>query len=502
MKTMMNVQSTKTRIILLELFLVCVFGFTLPSLAQKPDRSKPPTLGPPPTMNIPDAQRFTLSNGLTVVVFEKHQVPVLQLNMTIKSGTVADPTNRIGLASLTAAMLDEGAGSRTALELADAIDYLGASISTGADLHTSSVVLRTPLSKFDSAFQLFTDICLRPTFSVNELDRLRKERLNMLIQAHDQPRTIANMAFSQSVFGATHPYGRNPIGTASSLPEIKIEDIKDFYAKHYRPNNAYLIVVGDISLSTARSMIEKAFLGWSADKTPLVKVPSVGPANKRRILIVDKPEAPQSEIRIGKTGTDRLDPNYFSILVMNTILGGSFSSRLNQNLREQHGYTYGASSRFDFRLTPGPFVASSAVQTEVTDKALTEFMKELNAIREPVSDAELARGKNYLALGYPDNFQSVSQIASQLSDVVFYELPPDYFNRYIPKALAVSKNDVLRAAKKYLELDRLSMIIVGDRKKIEEQIKALKLVSPKDIQFMTIEQAVGKMPTPVIGEEL
>jgi predicted Zn-dependent peptidase len=212
---------------------------------------------------------------------------------------------------------------------------------------------------------------------------------------------------------------------------------------------------------------------------------------KRRIYLVDKPGAAQTEIRIGRIGVPRKTNDYYAISVMNTILGGSFTSRLNQNLREQHGYSYGAFSSFSFRPLPGPFIASAAVQTEVTDKALAEFIKELNRILKPVTDDELVRGKNYVALSFPSEFQNVGQIAGNLQELVIYDLPDDYFNNYTSRILAIDKKDVQRVAKKYIDPEKVAIILVGDRAKIEGGVRALNL---GPIELLTIEQVLGKAP--------
>lgn len=471
--------------------LVGVLMLTTLLYAQGPDRSKPPELGPAPSLKLPAIQHFKLSNGLPVVLMEKHGVPLVQISLLVKVGSVYDPAGKSGLASLTADMMDEGAGKRNALELADAIDFLGASISSGAGMHTSVVSLHTPLSKMDQAIPLMADIAVRPTFPSDELERKRKDRLTALMQWHDEPRAIASILFNRTLFGTQHPYGIPTLGNEQSIRSFKAEDLKNFHSSYFHAGNATLIIVGDVTSTTLLPMLEAAFGKWQ--KKPIEKTnwQTVKQVDERKILLVDKPGAAQSEVRIGRIGVERMTEDYFPLIVMNTILGGSFSSRLNQNLREQHGYSYGAASAFEFRPTPGPFLASSSIQTGVTDKALTEFMKELNGILQPVTDEELARAKNYLALGYPDNFQSVSQIAGQLTELAVYGLPDEYFNKYIERVLAVTKTDVERVAKKYLNPEKIAIIIVGDRKTIEKGVSDLKLGA---MEILSIEDVLGKVP--------
>jgi predicted Zn-dependent peptidase len=470
----------------------CCLLFSFSTLfAQNPDRSKPPELGPPPALKLPPIQHFKLSNGLPVVFMEKHEVPLAQINLLVKAGAAMDPAGKNGLANMTAAMMEEGAGPRNALQLADAIDFLGVDISASAGQHTSVVALHTPLSKLDSALALFADVALRPTFPQEELQRQRQERLTTLVQWHDQPRAIASVLFSRTLYGAKHPYGLPALGDEKTLRGFRVEDLKNFHSTYFRSNNATLIVVGDATSAVILPKLEAAFGKWEAGKIPTSTWPGVAQVQKRQVWLVDKPGAAQSEIRIGRIGAPRLTEDYFALVVMNTMLGGSFTSRLNQNLREQHGYSYGARSSFDFLPLAGPFLAAAAVQTAVTDKALVEFMKELNGMLQPAPDEELSRAKNYVALGFPQDFQSVAQIAGQLSELVVYGLPDDYFDNYLQRLLAVTKDDVLRVAKKYIVPEKIAIIVVGDRKETEKGIRALNL---GPMQVMTIDEVLGKAP--------
>jgi zinc protease len=478
------------RILLIAFLWLTAIALT-PVHAQKPDRSKPPKLGPPPTLKLPPIQHFQLSNGLPVLLLEKHEVPLVQINLLVKVGSTADPPGKSGLASITADMLTEGAGARNALQLADAVDFLGAQLEASAGQHTTVVTLHTPLNKLDSALALLDDVSLRPRFSSEELDRVRKERLTTLIQWHDEPQAMASVLFYKTLYG-NHPYGLPSIGNEQSLRSFTSEDLRQFHKAYFHSNTATLIVVGDITVQSIQQRLENAFGEWTSGESASPHLPGIGQIETREVYLVNKPDAPQSEIRIGRIGAPRMTDDYYPILVMNTILGGSFTSRLNQNLREQHGYTYGAWSAFDFLPLPGPFVAGAAVQTAVTDKALAEFMKELNGILQPVSDDDLSRAKNYLALRYPENFQSVAQIAGRLSELVIYDLPDDYFNNYVPHILAVTKEDVQRVAKKYIDPQKMAIVIAGDQKQIESGVKALNLGPIRDL---TIDDVLGKAPT-------
>ncbi len=467
-----------------------VLGFSLTS-AQQPDRSKPPESGPPPILKLPPILHLKLSNGLPVVLLEKHTLPLVQMELIAMAGSAMDPPGKNGLANIAAAMMDEGAGSRDALQFADAIDFLGASISEFAGQHTSGVILHTPLSKLDSALSLFADIVLRPKFPAEELDRQRKERLTTLLEWHDEPRSVAGVLFNRILYGSEHPYGLPPIGNEKNLRAFRVDDLNMFHDTYYHPNNATLVVVGDVSASMILPKLEEAFGQWKPSPVPRASWPPIRQVQERKIYLVDKPSAAQSEIRIGRIGVDRMTEDYYALIVMNTILGGSFTSRLNMNLREEHGYTYGAGSSFDFRPLAGPFVARAAVQTNVTDKALGEFMKELNRILDPVTDDELSRAKNYLTLRYPENFESIGQITAQLSDLVVFKLPDNYFENYTRHIVAVTKDNVQRVAKKYLDPEKVAIIIVGDRQQIQKGVDDLKL---GPTQVMTVDDVLGSAP--------
>lgn len=468
-----------------------IFSFFISINAQNPDRTKPPLLPQPKSMKLPAIQQFELSNGLKVVLMEKHEVPLIQLNVIVKTGTVNDPENKTGLANLTMDLLDEGAAGKTSLELADEIDFLGANISTNAGAHTSGVYLHTPLSKFDDALKIMSGIILKPDFPSVELERKKKERLTTIMQWHDQPTAIAGTAFNKFLFGEKHPYGKPTIGYENSIKSITVYDIKNFYSQYFKANNSFIVAVGAINKDDLKTKLENAFGKWQKGNVKQAELAAPVDVTERIIYLIDKPGSAQSVITIGKIGAPRLTEDHNSIVVMNTILGGSFTSRLNNNLREVHGYTYGAGSRFSFRPIPGSFYATSSVQTEVTDKALTEFFNELNGIRNPIPGDELNRGKNLVALSYPGNFQTVADIASQLEEMVQYNLPSNYFDEYVNRMLGVSGNSVNSSAVKYIIPEKMIVVVVGDKSKIEESIKSLNLGTIKNL---SIEDVLGKMP--------
>jgi predicted Zn-dependent peptidase len=459
---------------------------------QTPDRSHPPQPGPPAALRLPAIQKQKLSNGLPVWIVELHEVPVVQVNLVVLSGTANDPPGKYGVASLAAAMLEEGAGTRSALEIADAVDYLGADLGEATTSDLSAVRLHVPVARLAEALPIMADVALRPTFPKDELDRQRQQRLTSLLQGRDDPPTISAVAFSRILYGKGHRYGTPQMGTAETIKTLSSDDLRGFYATAFRPENAVLLAVGDITAAQAVPLFEKNFGSWKASGTAATeKLPPTDEPPARQVYLIDKPGAAQSQIRIGRIGVPRSTADYFPIQVLNTILGGSFTSRLNNNLREVHGYTYGAGSGFDMRASAGPFYATAGVQTDKTSEALKEFFVELNAILKPIPAEELARAKNYVALRYPSAFETTGDISRRLEDALVYNLPDDYFAKYVQSIQSVTAADVQRVAQKYIKPDHLAVVVVGDLKVIEPGVRALNLGA---IKVMTIDEVFGPKP--------
>ncbi|MDO8680304.1 MAG: pitrilysin family protein [Acidobacteriota bacterium] len=459
------------------LLLLCVLCAASGVAGQAPDRSKPPAIGPAPALKMSPIQKSKLSNGLAVWIVEHHEVPLAQVNLIVKAGSAADPIGKYGVGSLTAAMLDEGAGTRAALELADAIEFLGANLSTTSSFDYSAVRISVPVSKLGDALPLMADVGLRPSFPANELDRLRKERLTGLLQARDNVAALVQLAFPRMVFGPTHRYGTSANGLPPAIESFTVDDLRAFYRAHYRPDNATLLVVGDVTPASVLPALEKSFGGWKNDGMAalVAGVPTAPQLTGRHIYLVDKPDAAQSQIRIGWVGVPRSTGDYATLEVMNTLLGGSFTSRLNQNLREKNGYSYGASSTFDMRQSAGPFFAAAGVQTDKTAAALKEFFVELNGILSPIPPDELAKVKNYVALGFPGEFETTGDLARKLEELVVYNLPDDTFSTFVSSVGAVTGANVQNAAARYVQPDKMAIVVVGDRKVIEGPIRALNL---------------------------
>jgi zinc protease len=461
--------------------------------AQAPDRSHAPQPGPPPVLKLPAIQKRILTNGLPVWIVERHEVPVVHVNLVVMSGSGDDPAGKFGIASLTASMLTEGAGSRSALQIADAADFLGADLVTNGGSDGSAVRLNVPVARLSEALPIMADVALRPTFPDAELTRLKAQRITNVIQARDNPEAIGQLAFARVVYGTAHRYGTALAGSAQTIQTLSVNDIRAFYTSAYQPGNAAIVVAGDVTPDRVVPMLETNFGRWAKGAAPAhttLTAPALPAA--RQIYFVNKPGAPQSQVRIGWVGVARSTPDYFPITVMNTILGGSFSSRLNLNLREKHGYTYGAQSQFDMRLSAGPFVAAAGIQTDKTADALKEFFTELNGILQQVPADELARAKHYVSLRYPLSFETTGDVAGRLEQALVYHLPDDYFSKYVQNIEAVTGADVQRVAQKYIQPGRFAVVIVGDRAAIEPGIRALDL---GPINVMSVDDVFGPAPT-------
>ena len=352
--------------------------------------------------------------------------------------------------------------------------------------------LHVPVARLADALPMMADVALRPTFPKDELERQRQQRLTSILQSRDDPPTIAALAFARILYGKGHRYGTAQMGTAETIKTLTTDDLRGFYASMFRPDNATMLVVGDVKPDALMPLLEKNFGAWKNSGAALAeKLPPTETPTGRRVFLVDKPGAPQSQIRIGSVGVARSTPDYFPLTVMNTILGGSFTSRLNNNLREVHGYSYGAGSGFDMRLGAGPFAASAGVQTDKTSESLKEFFNELNGILKPVPAEELARAKNYVSLRYPSAFEATGDISRRLEDALVYHLPDDYFSKYVQNIQAVGAADVQRVAQKYVNPDRVTVVVVGDLKAIEPGIRALNL---GPVTVMTVDEVFGPKP--------
>ena len=435
------------------------------------DRTGLPPLGPEPLFKFPEIRRRTLANGLRVMTVEHREVPVVSLLALVPFGAAADPEDRPGLAAMTGDLLDEGCGGLDALALHDALGRIGAHLDTevGAD---ATLLGTTVLERFaPSALSILAEIVGAPRLEPHEFDRVRDLRLNRLVQLRDLPPALAERAFVSLLYRG-HPYGHLPIGTEPSLRAMTVSEVQRFHAAAYRPANVTVIAAGDASHDRLAGMVEQAFAGWrpSADIEPITvngNAATPPPPPAVRVSVVHRPGAAQSELRIGHVSVPRSTSDYHALLVLNLILGGQFVSRINMNLREDKGYTYGARTAFDFRRGPGPFVLQASVQSDATADAVRESLNELTAIRgdRPVTRKELEMGRAGLTRGYPRNFETADHLTRAAAQLSLYGLPDDYFTTFVPRVLSLTESDITDAARRHIDPSRLAAVIVGDRDK-------------------------------------
>jgi len=433
-----------------------------------------PKSGAAPAFSLPQIQRRKLTNGLDVLVVEHHELPVVTMNLVVKSGSAADLAGRAGLANAVANLLDEGTATRSAIDISEKLSAIGAQLSSSAGWDATTLTLTTLTRHSDSALAIFSDVLLNPAFTEAEVSRFRGSRLTALAQRRDDANAISSVVYPAILYGTSHPYGRPSQGDEASTGALTAADVRSFYAANYLPNNSTLIVVGDVRPDDVVLKLERSLAGWKAGVASTVQLASPAARTGSAIYVVDRPGAAQSVINIGHVGVARSSPDYFPLLVLNNILGGQFMSRVNLNLREAKGYTYGARTSFDYRQGAGPFSASAGVQTAVTKESIGEFLKELRGIRGeiPVTAEELANAKRGLTLGYPRSFETPAQIAARLADVALYALPADYFDNYVANVERVTLADISRVAASAIDPARLAILVVGDRKAIEPGLRS------------------------------
>ncbi|HEX7418274.1 MAG TPA: pitrilysin family protein [Thermoanaerobaculia bacterium] len=436
-------------------------------------RASAPQPGPPRPYKFPQITRETLANGLKVLIAENHNAPIVAARTLVRSGADHDDAQHAGLASLVADLLDEGAGTRDAIRLAEDIGLLGGALGTGADWDASYISVDVLSRNAEPSVAILSDVSSRATLPADGFDRVRSERLTEILQQRDEPSAIAGKRFAALLYGEG-AYGNSVVGNAESVARITLDDVRRFYQQHFVPNNSSVVIAGDVTSSEGLAIVDRAFGSWkrgSESPRPTVTPRSI---ESSRIYIIDRPQAVQSEIRIGHIGVPRSCEDYFPLSVMNALLGGVFNSRINLNLREKHGYTYGARSAFAFRRQAGPFVVAAPVRNEVTRESVQEVLAELKRIRTgDVETVELDDTKNYLMGVFPATVQSSGDVAGRLVDMELYGLPEDYFDRYRENIAAVGREEIERVAKKYIDPDRALIVIVGSVKEIREPLGQL-----------------------------
>ncbi len=426
----------------------------------------------PRPYHFPKFERRELENGLGLVVAPVHALPVVTVTAVVEAGAATDPSEREGVAAITARGLSEGTLQRSADALAEALESLGTSLDVEVDWDAAIIGLTVLPDRLERAVQLLGEVLLQPAFPAREVERLKAERLAELLQLRTEPRGLANEMFERFLYRSGSRYGVPQDGSRESVSQLAVDDVRAFHQRQYRPGGMTLVVVGDTTTDAAEHMARTIFGAQPKGVGPLVEVMDRPAHASRTLHLVRKEDAVQSELRIGQVGLPRGTPDYFPAVVMNAILGGLFSSRINLNLRERHGYTYGAFSGFDWRRQAGPFVVSTAVQSEATGASIAEVLTEVERMRSaPVSEEELSLATSYLAGVFPIRYETTAAIARGLAAMTVYDLPTDYFNAYRDRITQVTTANVQRIAEQSLRPEMLQIVVVGDANVVRPQIE-------------------------------
>ena len=443
--------------------------------ADEPWRLEIPKGGPARLLELATPASATLPNGLTIILNERRGLPIVAANLVIKAGSDTNPADKPGLANFVAAMLDEGTQSRGALQIADELARLGATLNTGSTMDATTLSAKSLSKNFDATLDLMADVVLRPSFPSDEIERQRAQRLGQLVQQRDNPGQVATQVMNVALYGAGHPYGYTEIGTEASMKAVTRDEMLDFWRRSFAPNNAALVVAGDVSMADLLARAEKAFGGWTRG-TPVRPALGTPETTRAKVVIVDMPGAAQTQLRVAGIGAARSTPDFRALQVMNNALGGLFSSRINMNLRERNGYSYGASSGFAFRRGAGPFTIAAGVRTDATAAAVGEIFKEVaGVIDTPIGDDELQRAKDALANSLPGAFETGVNTVNSFSNIFTYDLGLDYYTTYARQVNAVTAAQAQDVAKRYVAPDRLVVVAAGDRAAIEAEVRKLSL---------------------------
>ena len=440
-------------------------------------RKQAPPAGPPPALHLPVPSVFSLPNGMKVYLVEDHALPVVSATVVTRAGGEANPAAKPGLSAFTAQLLTEGTKDRSATDIADQADELGIKLTSIGTMDAATAGISGLSNTTDASFNLLADVVQHPAFSPAEVERVRKQRLTSIVQEADQP-TQAVLRVGDKVLYGDQPYGYRPIGTTASVKAITDKELSTFWRQHYGPKDSALVIAGDVQLSEAHRLAERYFNTWSAPELATSVASPMVPSGsfERKVIIVDRPGSPQTVLYAFGLGVPRSTPDYPSVNVMNDILGGLFSSRLNMNLREQHGYTYGARSHFSFFRYGGPMFAGAQVRTDVTAPAAKELFAELGRIgTDPATPAELKLARDSELRSLPGQFETVAEADGQVQDIFNYNLPADYFAGLPAAYEAVTPEAVEQAARQDIHPDHMLLIAVGDRAKIEPGLKELNL---------------------------
>ena len=467
-------------ILIASLALIC--ASTVPLRADV-DRTKKPEAGPAPEASFPDYKETTLPNGLKVFVIEDERKPTLTLRLLFRSGSAFDG-NKTGLASFVASLLNRGTEKRDAATFAKEIDFLGASLEASAGPDSLGVTTSGLTIYTDKLLDLFTDAVLHPVFPPDQFARIQRQMLSKLAAEKQEPAVLAEKLEGKVIFGS-HPYGAYQ--TPETVKAITRDDLVGFHKQHFLPNNATLAIVGDVKAATILPLIEKALGSWAKGDVPQVKLPAISPQHGVTVHLLDRPGSVQSNIIIAQDAPPRNNPDVPELNVLNATLGGGFSGRLFQNLREKHGWTYGAYSVFDMRKLAGSFDANAETRNEVTGPAIEETLKEIGRIRdELVPDQELELQRQYNVGNYLLSLENAGRTAQRVQDIDLYGLAPDFYKHYAKRMASTGAPQVQELAKKYLHPSDMAIIVVGEAKDVKPQLEKFGKVYVYDTELKPI----------------
>lgn len=433
-----------------------------------------PAPGLPRDYRFPRFHRFSLPNGLRVIVAPVAKLPIVTALAVVDAGASLDSVGAEGVATLAARALGEGTASHDGAALTDRFERLGTALESYADWDSAVAGVTVLSGRLPAALALLAEVLTAPVFPEREIERLKGERIADLLQLRAEPRGLADELFSRFAYDARSRYALPEGGTADSVASLDRGRVTAFYQARYRPGATTLVLAGDVGLKDAESLVARELGGWSGDAPPSARIDDSPASTTRAVHVVSKDDAPQSELRLGHVGVPRSHPDYNDIVVMNAVLGGLFSSRINLNLREVHGYTYGAFSGFDWRRQAGPFVVSTAVKSDVTHEAARETLLEIDHMRAaPIGVDELTLATSYLDGVFPIRYETTAAIAAALAGLVVHDLPDDYYDHYRSRIRAVTVNGVLEAARRYLHPERLQLVVVGDPETVRAPLEAL-----------------------------
>jgi zinc protease len=438
---------------------------------------QPPPPGPLRPYVFPPVEQFQLSNGLKVILVQKHTLPVVGGRLILDAGAMREPAAKNGLASLTGSLLSEGTGTMTGAEIARAMDAFGAQYSTGGGFSTAFADVVALKTVFPQALALAARTVTVPSFPAGEVTRVKNQALAAYQQSRARTAGLASDAFLRAAFDSAAPFSRPASGTPATIAALTRDDVVNWHRTMYAPSAATLLLVGDLTPAEARSIAQQAYGSWAATRTPLTEVQNpIRPSSGTRVILVDRPGSVQSSIIIGQPGFRATDPDYLNMVALNHVLGGGFSSRVNMNLREKRGYTYGAFSGLDLRPGSGAFRITSDVRTNATDSAVVEVVNEYKRIAgEPVPAPELQSALNNMVSSFPSAVQSVQGLSGRIQQLIVWGLPVDFYVTYRERLAAVTPDDVRSVATSRLTPNNVIVVVAGDLSKIEAPIRARNL---------------------------